>query len=209
MFQKEYIRIESSTQNSSVNDFVVINIPKEDDESKQIVLDLDDQPMWKSAKTIAPTPNSFIVRPNVDDNFVINSTHLKMIRENKFKGILRAYQHDHVREFLAICDMLKNGETQSKAVKLLIFPLSLPDKAKTWFNELNEESITSWEQMRRVFINRSFPPSLFNRLLLEIINFSKNKCESLTRKRGLINTLILANIAAEANLGYYFIVQQP
>ncbi|GJV02559.1 reverse transcriptase domain-containing protein [Tanacetum coccineum] len=103
-----------------------------------------------------------------------------MIWENKFDGIQRADLHDHIREFLAICDMFKYGETQSEAVKLLIFPFSLCDKAKTWFNELNEESITSWEQMRKSFINRFFPPSLFNHLLLEIKNFSQNVCESLT-----------------------------
>ncbi|GJY49435.1 reverse transcriptase domain-containing protein [Tanacetum coccineum] len=91
-----------------------------------------------------------------------------MIRENKFDGQLRADPHDHIREFLTICDMFRYGETQSEAVKLLIFPFSLCDEAKTWFNDLNEESITSWEQMRRAFINRFFPPSLFNRLLLEI-----------------------------------------
>ncbi|GKG09828.1 hypothetical protein Tco_0338574, partial [Tanacetum coccineum] len=35
--------------------------------------------------------------------------------------------------------------------------------------------------MRRAFINRFFSPLLFNRLLLEIINFSQNVCESLTQ----------------------------
>ncbi|GKC49259.1 reverse transcriptase domain-containing protein [Tanacetum coccineum] len=136
--------------------------------------------MWENAKIVAPTPNSAIVQPNVDDNFVINSTHLKMISENKFDGIQRADPHDHIREFLAICNMFRYGETQSEAVKLLIFPFSLCDEAKFWFNELNEESITSWEQIRRAFINRFFPPSLFNRLLLEIRNFSQLVCESLT-----------------------------
>ncbi|GKC23442.1 hypothetical protein Tco_1025592 [Tanacetum coccineum] len=34
--------------------------------------------------------------------------------------------------------------------------------------------------MRKAFINRFFPPSLFKRLLLEIRNFSQNVCESLT-----------------------------
>ncbi|GJR22537.1 reverse transcriptase domain-containing protein [Tanacetum coccineum] len=34
--------------------------------------------------------------------------------------------------------------------------------------------------MRKAFINRFFPPSLFNRLLLEIRNFSQLVCESLT-----------------------------
>ncbi|GJR54494.1 reverse transcriptase domain-containing protein [Tanacetum coccineum] len=136
--------------------------------------------MWESANTVAPTPNSAIIQLDVDDNFVINSTHLNKIWENKFDCYLRADPHDHIREFLVICDMFKYGETQSEAVKLLIFPYFLSDKAKTWFNELNEESITSWEQLRRAFINRFFPPSLFNRLLLEIRNFSQNLCESLT-----------------------------
>ncbi|GJY44057.1 reverse transcriptase domain-containing protein [Tanacetum coccineum] len=103
-----------------------------------------------------------------------------MILENKFDGYLRADPHDHIREFLAICNMFRYGETQSEVVKLLIFPFSLCDEAKTWFNELNEESITSWEQMRKAFINKFFPPLLFNRLLLEIKNFSQSVCESLT-----------------------------
>ncbi|GKD55587.1 hypothetical protein Tco_1288974 [Tanacetum coccineum] len=98
MFRKEYIRVESSTQHSSVNDFVVINIPEEDVEPKQIILDPDDQPMWESAKTVAPTSNSAIIQLDVDDNFVINSTHLKMILENKFDGYLRADPHDQIHE---------------------------------------------------------------------------------------------------------------
>nr|GEZ02843.1 reverse transcriptase domain-containing protein [Tanacetum cinerariifolium] len=130
------------------------NIPEEDAETKQLILDPDDQPMWESAKTITPTPNSAIIRSDVDENFVINSTHLKMIQENKFDGYLRAEPHDHIHEFLAICDMFKYGETQSEAVKLLIFPISLYDEAKIWFIKLNEESITS--------------------------NFFQNVCESLT-----------------------------
>ncbi|GJX57924.1 reverse transcriptase domain-containing protein [Tanacetum coccineum] len=172
--------LKSSTHHSPVNEFVVINIPEEDVEPKQIILDPDDQPMWESAKTVAPTPNSAIIQLDVDDNFVINSTHLNMIRENKFDGYLQADPHDHIREFLAICNMFKYGKTWSESVKLLIFPFSLCDEAKTRFNDINKESITSWELMRKAFINRFFPPSLFNRLLLEIRNFSQLVCESLT-----------------------------
>ncbi|GJS03111.1 reverse transcriptase domain-containing protein [Tanacetum coccineum] len=183
MIQKESIQIESlksSTQHSTVNDFVVINIPEEDVETKKIILDPDDRPMWESAKTVALTPNSSIVQIDVDDNFVINSTHLKMIWENKFDGYLWADPHDHICEFLTIYDMFKYGKTQSEPVKILIFPFSLCNDAKTSFNELKEESIRSWEQMRRDFINKFFPPSLFNRLLLEIRSFSQDVCESLT-----------------------------
>ncbi|GJW92276.1 hypothetical protein Tco_0169829 [Tanacetum coccineum] len=61
--------------------------------------------MWESAKTIAPTPNSVIVRPEVDDKFVINSTHLNMIQENKFDGYLRADPHDHIYKYLCLLDL--------------------------------------------------------------------------------------------------------
>ncbi|GJU39316.1 hypothetical protein Tco_1192273 [Tanacetum coccineum] len=101
---------------------------KEDVEPKQIILDPDDQPMWESAKTVAPIPNFVIIQLDVDDNFVINSTHLNMIRESKFDGYLRADPHDHIREFLVICNMFRYGETQSEAVKLLIFPFSFLNK---------------------------------------------------------------------------------
>ncbi|GJZ49344.1 reverse transcriptase domain-containing protein [Tanacetum coccineum] len=163
--QKEFVEIESlksSIQHSSVHDVFVLNKSEEDVEAQQIItLDPNDQPMWESAMTVAPTPISVIVRPVVDDNFVIIRTHLKMIRENKFDGYPRDDPHDHIHEFLAICDMFKYGKTQSEVVKLLIFPYSLCDEAKTWFNKLNEESTTSWDQMKRAFINRFF----FRRLL--------------------------------------------
>ncbi|GJU81245.1 hypothetical protein Tco_1283610, partial [Tanacetum coccineum] len=97
----------------------------EDVESKQIILDPDDQPMWESAKTVAPTTNSAIIQPTADDNFVINSTHLKMIRESKFDGYLRDDLHERISKFLAIYDMFKYDETQSEAVKLIPFPIKL------------------------------------------------------------------------------------
>ncbi|GKE45960.1 hypothetical protein Tco_1473244, partial [Tanacetum coccineum] len=119
----------SSTEHPIVNDFVVINIPEEDVEPKQIILDPDDQPMWESAKTVAPTPNSVIIQLDVDDNFVINSTHLNMIRENKFDGYQNKFDgylfchdpHDHIREFSQSATVQEYGK---RRVKLLSFDIS-------------------------------------------------------------------------------------
>ncbi|GKD30955.1 reverse transcriptase domain-containing protein, partial [Tanacetum coccineum] len=183
---KESVKIESlkSSAQHSVNDFIVINIPEDDVDPKQIILDPDDQPTWESANTVAPTPNSAIVQIDVDDNFVINSTHLKMICENKFDGYLRADPHDHIREFLAICKMFRYGETQSEAVKLLIFPFSLSDKAKTWFNKLNEESITSWEQMRKESYSHQslHDPNDSEKSLAKLNNDVRNDLEDFKRR---------------------------
>ncbi|GKA02314.1 hypothetical protein Tco_0674979 [Tanacetum coccineum] len=123
MFRKEFILIKSlksSTQHSFVNDFVVLNIPEEDVEPKHIIFDPDDQPMWKNAKIVAPTLNSDIVQHNIDDNFVFNSTHLKMIWENKFDGQLRADPHDRIYKFLAIYNMFKYGETQNESIQEIL-----------------------------------------------------------------------------------------
>ncbi|GKD38930.1 hypothetical protein Tco_1259137, partial [Tanacetum coccineum] len=144
-----------------------------------IIIDPDDQPMWESAKTVAPTPNSVIVRPDVDDNFVINSTHLKMILENKFDGQLQADPHDHIREFLAICNMFKYGETQSEAVKLLIFPFSLCDKAKTYAFQLDLsiKSQNEHHQTSVAFANES-DSNRDNSLLMEKLEALTIKMES-------------------------------
>nr|GEX15831.1 hypothetical protein [Tanacetum cinerariifolium] len=77
--------------------------------------------MWESAKTVAPTPNSAIVQLDVDDNFVINSTHLKMIRENKFDGYLRADPHDistNSSQSATCSDMVKLKAMDSQVISL-------------------------------------------------------------------------------------------
>ncbi|GJY27778.1 hypothetical protein Tco_0403545 [Tanacetum coccineum] len=128
--QKEFVEIEvlkSSTQHSSSYEGTILNISEEDVEHQPdsplqeiIIIDPDDQPMWKSAKTVAPTPNFAIIQHTVDNNFVINSTHLKMILENKFDGKLQVDSHDHILEFLAICDMFKYGEAQNESTQAIL-----------------------------------------------------------------------------------------
>ncbi|GKF07743.1 hypothetical protein Tco_0041967 [Tanacetum coccineum] len=101
--------------------------------------------MWESAKTVAPTPNSAVVKPNVDDNFVINSTHLKMILENNFDGYLRADPHDHIREFLAICNMFKYGETQNEALDRLELDKQEVEQPKVDRLDLDEPGVGKLE----------------------------------------------------------------
>ncbi|GKF27251.1 reverse transcriptase domain-containing protein, partial [Tanacetum coccineum] len=59
-------------------------------------------------------------------------------------------------------------DTKNEAVRLMMFPLSLTGKAKTWLDELNEGTIETWDELRTAFISRFFPPALFDQLLEEI-----------------------------------------
>ncbi|GJV23339.1 reverse transcriptase domain-containing protein [Tanacetum coccineum] len=55
-----------------------------------------------------------------------------------------------------------------KAVRLMMFPLSLTGEAKTWLDELNEGTIKTLDELRTAFISQFFPLALFDRLLGEI-----------------------------------------
>ncbi|GJT46325.1 reverse transcriptase domain-containing protein [Tanacetum coccineum] len=54
---------------------------------------------------------------------------------------------------------------------LKTFPFSLSEEAKTRLSELDEVTITSWNELREAFISRYFSPIKFRRLLNEINNF--------------------------------------
>ncbi|GJY14309.1 hypothetical protein Tco_0383618 [Tanacetum coccineum] len=97
--------------------------------------------MWESAKTVAPTPNYFIIRPDVDDNFVINRTHLKMIQENKFDGYHGLYETTQ-----AILDGTAGG----------IFLYKTPNQA---FQYLEDKSLKEeMHEMRKKYNNRGGNP---------------------------------------------------
>ncbi|GJR37014.1 reverse transcriptase domain-containing protein [Tanacetum coccineum] len=71
-------------------------------------------------------------------------------------------------------------DTENKAVRLMIFPLSLTREAKTWLDELNKRTIETWDELRTAFISRFFTPALFDRLLEEIRAVSQHENESVT-----------------------------
>ncbi|GJZ45413.1 reverse transcriptase domain-containing protein [Tanacetum coccineum] len=54
-----------------------------------------------------------------------------------------------------------NFYIKEEAVMLRIFPFSLTGEAKIWLNELDEGTITSWNELREAFISRYFSPAKF------------------------------------------------
>nr|GEV84135.1 reverse transcriptase domain-containing protein [Tanacetum cinerariifolium] len=75
--------------------------------------------------------------------------------------------------------LFQYGENQEEAVMLRTYPFSLSREFKTWLNELDEETITSWTELREAFISRYFSPAKFRRLLNEIHIFHQLGNETL------------------------------
>ncbi|GKA08653.1 reverse transcriptase domain-containing protein [Tanacetum coccineum] len=161
-----------------------------------IVIDPDDQSMWSNTRTVALTPSSAIIQRLISTNFRIKGTHMQMIRDNQFDGQIWSDPHRHVADFLEISNLFQYGENQEEAVILRTFPFSLSGESKTWLNELDERTITSWNERREYFISRYFSLAKFKRLLNDIHSF--HQLDGPTQ--GILNTggIFLYNTPNEA-----------
>nr|GEY52413.1 reverse transcriptase domain-containing protein [Tanacetum cinerariifolium] len=71
-----------------------------------------------------------------------------------------------------------NGVTDD-ALRLYLFPHSLTHHATAWCVRLPRNSITTFEQMAKMFLEKYFPPSMVTKLRNEITNFCQRLDESL------------------------------
>ena len=145
-----------------------------------IVIDPFDIPMINKTRTVVRTPGSAIISPDMGNEFSVKGHHLKMIQDNAFDGTMKADPHKHISGFTELCKMFRYGDGLEDGVKLSLFPSSLTGEARTWFNELEPESIRTWEQLREAFVNRFFPPALARKLLNQIRSFRQHDNETLT-----------------------------
>nr|GEU92610.1 hypothetical protein [Tanacetum cinerariifolium] len=84
-------------------------------------------------------------------------------------------------------DMIQQHVTQSNkvngvtddALRLYLFPHSLTHHATAWFDRLPWNSITTFEQMAKIFLGKYFPPTMVTKLRNEITNFRQRPDESL------------------------------
>ncbi|GJU17500.1 hypothetical protein Tco_1145466 [Tanacetum coccineum] len=87
--------------------------------------------MWAADRVVALTPGFAITIPKTANEFAIKGNHLTLVKGNQFDGRTKIDPHEHIHEFLRICDMFKYGDTENEAVRLMMFPLSLTGEAKT------------------------------------------------------------------------------
>ncbi|GJS11736.1 hypothetical protein Tco_0368532 [Tanacetum coccineum] len=93
---------------------------------------MDDEPMWVADCVVAPTLGSAITIPETANEFAIKGNHLNLVKGKQFDGRIKTDPHKHIHEFLRIYDMFKYRDTKNEVVRLMMFPLSLTDEAKTW-----------------------------------------------------------------------------
>ena len=78
-----------------------------------------------------------------------------------------------------MCDTLKINGTSTDAIHLHLFSFSPRDKAREWLHSLRTGSITTWDELTKVFLAKFFPPSKTASLRNQITSFTQRENESL------------------------------
>ncbi|KAL7597396.1 hypothetical protein Lser_V15G31293 [Lactuca serriola] len=74
---------------------------------------------------------------------------------------------------------MKPHEVIEDQIKLRAFPFSLQDSAKEWLYDLPPGSVTTWNELARMFLDKYFPEMRASALCREIIGIKQQKREAL------------------------------
>ncbi|CAN6560457.1 unnamed protein product [Malus baccata var. baccata] len=123
----------------------------------------------------------------------------------KFRGLSMEDPNKHLKEFEVICSSMTPVNVDESISKMKTFPFSLLEKAKDWLYELAPGTVTSWESMKRAFLEKFFPTSRVILLRKRISGILKNqgntRSESTMLDLGASINVMPYSIYASMNLG--------
>ncbi|XP_070682422.1 uncharacterized protein [Malus domestica] len=91
------------------------------------------------------------------DEFELKSSLLHHVP--KYHGLSMEDPNKHLKEFEVVCSSMTPVNVDGNILKMKAFPFSLMVKAKDWLYELAPGTVTSWESMKRAFLEKFFPTS--------------------------------------------------
>ncbi|XP_050150499.1 uncharacterized protein LOC126625451, partial [Malus sylvestris] len=110
------------------------------------------------------------------DEFELKSSLLHHIP--KYHGLSMEDPNKHLKEFEVVCSSMTPINVDGSILMMKAFPFSLLEKAKDWLYELAPGTVTSWDSMKRAFLEKFFPTSRVILLRKRISGIQQNPGES-------------------------------
>ncbi|CAN6566312.1 unnamed protein product [Malus baccata var. baccata] len=110
------------------------------------------------------------------DEFELKSSLLHHIP--KYHGLSMEDPNKHLKEFEVVCSSMTPVNVDGCILKMKAFPFSFMDKAKDWLYELAPSTVTSWESMKRAYLEKFFPTSRIILLRKKISGIQQEEGES-------------------------------
>ncbi|GFZ02203.1 hypothetical protein Acr_15g0008110 [Actinidia rufa] len=122
------------------------------------------------------TPISAIVLPAHHTTLNLRSGMLQALPH--FNGCESERPYTHLKDFEDACSIFQDNSCPREVLLLKLFPFTLKEKAKSWFNSLRPRSIYSWNAMEGEFLKKKFPENRTEALRRAISQFVPNSGES-------------------------------
>ncbi|KAL4278062.1 hypothetical protein GQ457_03G030530 [Hibiscus cannabinus] len=125
--------------------------------------------------------NPGIVTPEIQaTQFELKPVMFNMLNSiGQFGGLTHEDARQHLRSFIEVCDSFRQQGVHEDVLRLKLFPYSLRDKARAWFNSIPSGSVESWDDLCRNFIIRYSSTVLTNKLRNDITSFRQTDDESM------------------------------
>ncbi|KAH9715904.1 hypothetical protein KPL71_021247 [Citrus sinensis] len=94
---------------------------------------------------------------DLEVNFELKSGLIHLLP--KFHGFAGEDPHKHLKEFHVVCLSMRPQGVTEEQIKLRAFPFSLDGLAKDWLYYLPLGSITTWNGLKKQFLEKYFPAS--------------------------------------------------
>ncbi|XP_027066460.1 uncharacterized protein [Coffea arabica] len=114
---------------------------------------------------------------DTEEAFELNSGLIHLLPT--FRSVAGEDPHKHLKEFHVVCSTMRPQGVTEKQIKSRAFPFSLADKAKDWLFYLPSGSITTWEALKRQFLEKFFPASRAANIRKEICGVRQANGETL------------------------------
>ncbi|XP_024023166.1 uncharacterized protein LOC112092119 [Morus notabilis] len=124
--------------------------------------------------------NPVIVQPNIEAQyFELKLVIFQMLQTvGQFSGMAADDPHLHLRLFMEVSDIFKLPGVPLETLRLTLFPYSLRDRARAWFNSLPADSIITWNDLAEKFLMKYFLPIKNAKLRNDITSFHQSDGES-------------------------------
>nr|GFA04300.1 reverse transcriptase domain-containing protein [Tanacetum cinerariifolium] len=113
-------------------------------------------------------------------NFGLKNDMIQQVQNScQFYGLPGDDANKHLDKFLHVTQSIKVNGVNDDALRLYLFPHFLTHQATDWFDRFPRNSITTFEQMAKIFLEKYFSPSMVTKLRNKITNFRQRPDESL------------------------------
>ncbi|KAK1666068.1 hypothetical protein QYE76_054227 [Lolium multiflorum] len=144
---------------------------------------------------LSPDPKFATSPINIRDkdyDFSLDLSHIAIVEKTPFCGTEKESAVEHMTELSTLSGLFSDDVKMRTYFVAKIFPFSLKDDAKTWYNNLPPGSIKSPKELLDVFFRKYFPASAQHAALQRIYNFDQEDGEKLPEAWARFCSLIRA-----------------